>query len=145
MPLNLQVGDSTDFKIYVKTGAAPAGATFAAVSSDTTQVTFAPDATPQPVSNGEGANANPPVPDGAPTVFSGNVASIAPNPKFGTPVPVTFTQTNPDGTTIVLNDTVTPSETETLGDIFGAQVTSVTQAAANKSVLVAHVIPPKAK
>jgi len=121
MPCTLLIGDQVDFKVYLKTGAVPAGATFAGISSDPTNVTLVPEATPQPVANGEGSNLTPPVPDGTPSLISGTVAAVSPGTSLN-PVTLTVTQTNPDGSTLVLTDTVTPSQTETLGDLFGTPV-----------------------
>lgn len=126
MSLRLQTGFQADFKIYAKTGSAPAGAIFAVTSSNPA-VTVAVDPTPLPVANGEGAGATPPVPDGTPSLVSGTVTAVG--TVDGTVATIQCVQTNPDGTTLSISDTVTVSDAETLGELFGLPV-SATPAAA---------------
>lgn len=127
MPLKLQTGFKADFKIYAKTGAAPAGATFAVTSSDPA-VTVVTDPTPLPISNGEGASATPPVPDGTPSLVSGTVTAVG--TVDGVQATIECVQTNPDSSTLSISDTVTVSVVETLGDLFGIPVSATPAPAA---------------
>jgi hypothetical protein len=126
MSLRLQTGFKADFKIYAKTGSAPAGATFAVTSSDPA-VSVTTDPTPQPVANGEGAGATPPVADGTPSLVSGTVTAVG--TVDGVVATIQCVQTNPDGTTLSISDTVTVSDTETLGELFGLPVSATPVAA----------------
>lgn len=120
MSLQLQTGFKADFKIYAKTGQAPAGASFSVTSSDQSAVTVTLDDSPQPISNGEGASATPPVADGTPSLVSGTVTAVG--TTEGSQATIECVQSNPDGTTLSISDTVTVTLTETLGELFGLPV-----------------------